>query len=416
MRIGVNCFLLQPHIGGLKQYFLTLFRELLEKDTENEYIFFWYKHNAGELAELGTDRWKDRAIFLHDQRDVKLHLDKIDLYFCPFSVLSPCPLPIPTVVTLVDIQEVFYPEFFTLEDRYNRDLYFPSSTRMADRVITISEFSKQTLIQYHRLPDHKVIVAHLSACERYSRSAEIARSLAKRVPKDFIFYPANFWKHKNHDHLLQALRMLRDEKNLRLDIVFTGFEQSNGYPLRKKIRDYGLSSQAHILGYVTPEQMAHLFCNARMLIFPSLFEGFGIPLVEAMAAGCPVVAAKATSIPEVAGDAAEFFDPTSVPCIAEAIAKVWSDEALRKRMIGTGKRQALEFSSARTAEAHKLAFTQAAEAFSYKRYLWNNWIYRYYYWVKVWQRWRPYRQINLPLEWAKGHGRWFKKLVRGRAR
>ncbi|HWW96019.1 MAG TPA: hypothetical protein VN375_21820, partial [Vicinamibacteria bacterium] len=107
MRIGVNCFLLQPNIGGIKQYFLTLFRNLLENDSENQYVFFWYEHNAGELANLGTDRWKEGAVPLTDQREVLSHLDKIDLYFCPLSALYPRPLPKPSVVSLPDIQEVF---------------------------------------------------------------------------------------------------------------------------------------------------------------------------------------------------------------------------------------------------------------------------------------------------------------------
>jgi glycosyltransferase involved in cell wall biosynthesis len=409
MRIGVNCFLLQAHIGGLKQYFLTLFRELLEKDTDNEYIFFWFPHNADELSKLGTNRWKERAILLQDQREVKLHLDKIDLYFCPFGVLYPSTLPVPTVVTLVDIQEVFYPAFFTLEDRYNRDLYFPSSTRMADRVITISEFSKKTLLKHHHLCDHKVIVAYLSADEQYYRSAEIARSPVQPLPKNFIFYPANFWKHKNHDRLLQSLRMLRDEQNLMIDVVFTGFEQSNGYPLEEKIQTYGLNSQAHILGYVTLDQISYLYCHARMLVFPSLFEGFGIPLVEAMAVGCPVVTANDTSIPEVVGDAAELFDPTSVPHMAEIIAKVWLNDTLRKEMISKGKRQANEFSVARTARAHKIAFSQASQAYSCPRYLWNRWIYNYYHQVRVELRWHGCRQTNLLHEWLSARGWWFQK-------
>lgn len=399
MRIGVNCFLLQAHIGGLKQYFLTLFSELLEKDSDNEYIFFWFPHNANELAKLGTDLWKERAILLHDQGEVKLHLDKIDLYFCPFGALYPCPLPIPTVVMLVDIQEVFYPEFFTLEDRYNRDLYFTSSTRMADRVITISEFSRQTLIRHHQLPDHKVIVAYLSADERYFRSAAITQPPAQPLPDNFIFYPANFWKHKNHDRLLQALRMLRNEQNLTIDVVFTGVEQANGYQLREKVQEYELESQVHMLGYVTVEQVAYLYRRARMLVFPSLFEGFGIPLVEAMAVGCPVIAASDTSIPEVVGDAAELFDPNSVSQLTEAIAKVWHSDTLRKEMISKGQRKAQEFSAARTAQAHKMAFSQAAQTYSYPRYFWNRWVYRYYHRACVELLWYVYRKTYLVQEW-----------------
>src|SRR5262245_9329455 len=163
MRIGVNCYLLQPHIGGLRQYFLTLLRALLEDDRGDEYVLFWYPHNAGELEQLGTDRWRRHAVRLEDQRPVLAHLDRLHLYFCPFSALYPRPLPRPTVMTLVDIQEVFFPEFFTPGDRYIRELHFPGSTRMVDRVITISEFSRGAILAHHRLPGERVAVVHLCA-------------------------------------------------------------------------------------------------------------------------------------------------------------------------------------------------------------------------------------------------------------
>ncbi|RCJ39272.1 hypothetical protein A6769_05725 [Nostoc punctiforme NIES-2108] len=388
MRIGINCFLLQAHIGGLKQYFITLFKELLERDIDNEYIFFWFEHNAEELDKLGTDSWRKNAILLQDQLQVLSYLDKIDLYFCPFGVLYPRPLPKPTVMTLVDIQEVFYPEFFTLEDRYNRELHFPSSTRMADRVITISEFSKGTIVEHHRLAPEKVIVSYLSTDERYYRSNQIAQAPDRDLPKDFILFPANFWKHKNHDRLLKALRLLKEERNLVIDAVFTGFEQANGYPLSLKAQEYGLRSQVHLLGYVTVEQLAYLYTKARMLVFPSLFEGFGIPLVEAMAAGCPVTAADATSVPEITSSAAELFDPNLPQAIAETIEKVWQDNILRQKMISLGKQRAQEFSPSMTAQSHLTAFTEALQAYSYPQFLWNNLVYKNYHLAKLGLQWR----------------------------
>ena len=251
---------------------------------------------------------------------------KIDLYFCPFSALYPRPLPLPTVVTLVDIQEVFYPEFFTDSDRYNRERHFPTSTRMADRTITISEFSPQTLVQHHKLAAGRVVVSYLSADERFSRSATIALLPSSPLPDSFVFYPANFWKHKNHDCLLRALQLLRDQRGLTIHAVCTGFEQPNGYPAICPGFRYGVRAQVHLLGHVEVWEIAHLYRRARMLVFPSLFEGFGIPLVEAMTVGCPIVAAADTSIPEIVGDAAERSDSASPERFAEAIERVWNDE------------------------------------------------------------------------------------------
>lgn len=388
MRIGVNCFLLQSHIGGLKQYFLTLFNELLLHDAENEYIFFWFPHNAEELGKLETDCWKQNAILLRDQREMTAYLDRLDLYFCPFGTLYPRPLPLPTVVTLADIQEVFYPEFFTVEDRYSHDLHSPSSTRMADRVVTPSNFSKETVVKHHRLADGKVIVVHHSADECYYQSEKVARPVDRPLSDEFAFYPANFWKHKNHDALLQALNLLQKERSLSIPVVFTGFEQANGYPIREKAKEYGQLLQCHILGYVTREEMAYLYSRARLLVFPSLFEGFGIPLLEAMAVGCPVVAADATSIPEVLGNAGVLFDPKSPLAIADAIERVWRDASLRQEMVASGKQRAKSFSSARSAQAHRAVFVQARDAYSLVQFWKRRWIIRPYQRACVEWHWR----------------------------
>ena len=168
MRIGVNCFPLQQNIGGLKQYFLRLFRELLTNDMENSYVFFYFKHNIEELEDLGTDKWKEDAIMLNDQNEISEYHDRIDLYFCPFGTLWPRPVPKPSVVTLVDIQEKYFPEFFTNQDLWNRELHFIPSTKAVDQVITISEFSKNSISIFHRIPNVKIHVVYLAADEFFN--------------------------------------------------------------------------------------------------------------------------------------------------------------------------------------------------------------------------------------------------------
>jgi glycosyltransferase involved in cell wall biosynthesis len=284
---------------------------------------------------------------------------------------------------IVDIQEVFYPQFFTDLDLYNREYHFLGSTRMADRVITISHFSKQSIVNHHHIPPTKVYVAHLCADERFYRAAEIARPPSYPLPQgNFILYPANHWLHKNHDVLLQALRWLKCELGLEINAVFTGYDMPNGYPLAQKAIEYGLEEQVHIVGYVTVEELAYLYVRARMLVFPSLFEGFGIPLVEAMAAGCPIVAAQATSLPEIGGAAAEYFAPESPEGIGLAIEKIWQNEALRQQLAKKGRRRAFDFSAAKLAQTHLTVFDEAAQAFSPLRYTWNNWVFRpYHHWT-----------------------------------
>jgi glycosyltransferase involved in cell wall biosynthesis len=410
MRIGVNCYLLQPHIGGMRQYFLTLFRELLERDTEHEYVFFWFRHNAGELAQLGTERWRRSAVLLEDQQQVLSHLDRIDLYFCPFSALYPRPLPRPTVMTLHDIQEAFYPEFFALADRYLRDLHFRGSTRIADRVITVSEFSRQTIVAHHDLPLERVVAVHECADERYARSGEVEEAPTAPLPPRFLFYPANLWKHKNHDVLLRALRLLREERGRRIDLVLTGFAPDNGYPLAAMAEAHGVADQVHALGYLPVEQVAYLYRRAVALVFPSLFEGFGIPLVEAMAAGCPVVAAHATSIPEVAGDAAELFDPASPADVAAAIERVVGDEGRRAMLRQRGFARARHFSSARMADGHRAVFREAAAAYSRAAFLRRRGV-AYWHRAQLEWRWRAYHRRSLA-QWLQAGRVWLRDPAR----
>jgi glycosyltransferase involved in cell wall biosynthesis len=411
VRIGVNCFLLQPHIGGLRQYFVTLFRELLTGDDDNEYVFFWYRHNAEELEQLGTDRWQKHAVLLDDQPQVLAHLDRIDLYFCPLSVLYPRPFPRPTVMTLVDIQEVFYPQFFTPADLYLRALHFPISTRMADRVITTSEFSRQTLLEHHRLPPTRVKVVYLCADERYARGDAVGRRPNGPLPERFLLYPANWWKHKNHAVLFQALRHLRHERGRRFDLVLTGFGQGADSPSRAAAVEHGVEDQVHWLGYRPVEELAYLYGHAEMLVFPSLFEGFGIPLVEAMASGCPIVAARDTSIPEVVGDAAELFDPTSPAALADAVLRVADDPARRETLRAQGRARARRFSVADMADGHRRAFEEAVRAYSPRAFAWRRWASGYWHRARLELRWRAHHQRTL-IQCLKASRSWINDPAR----
>jgi glycosyltransferase involved in cell wall biosynthesis len=411
MRIGVNCFLLQPHVGGIRNYFLTLFRELLERDDGHEYVLFWYPHNAAELEHLRTDRWRRNAVRLDDQRDVLLHLHRFDVYFCPLAGLYPRPVPRPTVMTLVDIQEVFYPEFFSADDRYTRQLHFPGSTRMADRVITISEFSRRTILEHHRLRPERVVAVHLCADERYARSEAVARPPAMPVPARFLFYPANPWKHKNHEVLLRALRLLRDERHRRLDLVLSGFGQDDRSTIMSLAERHGVRDQVHPLGYLAVEEMAYLYRHADMLVFPSLFEGFGIPIVEAMTVGCPVVASNVTSLPEIGEDAAEYFDPTSPGAAATAIERVIDDEQWRETLRARGLRRASAFSAAAVANGHLAVFQEAARAYSRPAFYWRRWVTAYAHRARLEWRWRAHHRRSVT-DWVRAGRHWLRDPAR----
>lgn len=387
MKIGVHCFPLKPNVGGVRQYFLRLFDELLERDGENEYVFFHNRKNLSELEALASPRWRGNAVELGRTARVRQHLRGLDLYFSPFSVLNPRPLPLPTVVMIPDNQEVFFPGFFSDRQRFTREWHYRGSARMADRVLTISEFSKQNLAKYYSVAESKIGVAPLCADALFFRAREAARRPDAPLPGgDFLFYPANRWGHKNHDALLRALRRLKREKGRAFSLVLTGHDVEGGYPVERMAAEYGVGSQVFNAGYVSPEGLAWLYRNAAMTVFPSLFEGFGLPLVEAMAAECPVACSRAASLPEIGDDAVEYFDPYSEGEIAAAIERLYDDPARRELLVARGRARAAAFSPARLAEAHLRAFGEARAAYRRRRYAWNAVAYA------PWHEWRVGRK------------------------
>lgn len=369
MRIGVNCFLLHARAGGVRQYFTALFNELLRTDRDNEYVFFHTAQNLPLLEELTSDRWREHAVPVKDQRQARGHVHSLDLYFCPFGSLWPRPLPLPCVVTLVDIQEHFFPRFFTGADLYNRELHYVGSTRLAQRVVTISRFSKQTIVTRHGIAEDKVAEAHLCADQRFFEPDRFGVRPDLDLPERFAFFPANHWPHKNHETLFRALALLRQERAMTIPLVVTGHGKVGpGPPLDERIAAHGLTGSVLRAGYLRTEEIIYLAGHAEMLVFPSLFEGFGIPLVEAMAAGCPVVCSNTTSLPEVGGDAALYFDPEDHADMAQALARLWSDKALRDELVRRGRARVGLFSPARMAWAHKQAFAEARAAYRTWKY------------------------------------------------
>lgn len=389
MRVGVNALHLGPAIGGLRQYFESLLPALQEADPGSEYLLFHTAANAAAVEALAQPGTKVRGVRVGRARDVRGLLDRFDLYFCPFGILDPRPLPVPSAVTLVDVQEKHLPELFTAAEHWNRALHFEGSTRQADAVITISEFSRASIARHHDLPEERIHVAPLSPDPRLLSAPEPPEGFARSLPEGFVLYPANHWRHKNHQLLLEAARRLRDEQGQVVPLVFTGFEQPNGFPLARAVRELGLEAQTRLLGFVTIPELAHLYRRARAMCFPSLFEGFGLPLVEAMALGCPVAAADASSVPEVVGDAAQLFDPRDVGGCAEALWRVLGDEPLRHGLIEAGLERARLFTPRRMAAAHLEAFEAARSRFSFTAYL------RRRVAVDPWHRLRHYARHGL---------------------
>lgn len=292
---------------------------------------------------------------------------KADVIHYPFTVLAPQVMDRPTVLTFWDMQHEFYPEYFQPDDLALRAKTYKASALQATRVIVSAEFTKQCLVERYSIDEKKIDVVYSGCSPDYrviQDNGVLNRAKAKYgLDRDFMVYPAATWPHKNHSNLLDALKLLVDDRQFDGMLVLTGIAMQNHNEILRKISDLNLDNRVKILGYVPYGDLPCIYTLARLMIFPSLFEGFGLPLVEAMACGCPVLAANRTSIPEVLGGAGRLFDPTSVEDIAATIWSVWNDEKQLADLRGKGLERVHYFrwenTAAETMAVYRRAFEQA---------------------------------------------------------
>ena len=261
----------------------------------------------------------------------------VDVLHHPVTVPIPRLQGVPTVTTVYDVQHHELPQFFSRAERAFRRWAYDGAARAADVVITTSEYSRERLVELAGVaPERVEAVAMGIDHDRFKPQRGGAdESLARRLelPERYVVYPANLWPHKNHARLIDALGAARDRE---LELVLTGRDYGRGGELRERARRAGVEGRVRHLGYLRPDEMPALLRGATAMVFPSLYEGFGSPPLEAMACGCPVASSTAASLAEAVGDAAHVLDPRSVESIADAINRVTGDAALRATLRAAG--------------------------------------------------------------------------------
>ena len=390
MRIGIGLNLLAPDNGGVTNYALTLLRHWPEFAPEHPMVLFSFAHNEPLLATLPPAS-RQHEIRLQTQEEALLHFDKIDVYFCPFGTLWPRPVRKPSVLTFHDMQERFYPEFFTAKELEERFFHYDWSLRMADAVVAVSAFTRDMSVQIAGAARGKFhVVPH--APDALPPPVKPAGWTQADDGRPFVFYPANFWKHKNHLRLLKAFGEAR-AGGADLTLVCTGSLLGREAEWREAIRASGVGDHVRHLGQVPRAEISWLFHHARALVFPSLFEGFGIPLVEAMQTGCsiacgpllhatpacqagacqvatceqgygncdgnPRTGCETALLADVARTSALYFDASNPASIAAAIIRIGADESLRVRLVAAGHERAKDFTARQLVEGHVAAFATA---------------------------------------------------------
>jgi glycosyltransferase involved in cell wall biosynthesis len=255
----------------------------------------------------------------------------VRLVHFPYQRLFPTALP--TLFEPWDLQHRHYPEFFTADEIELREDLYRFGCRTARLIVTASHWTKRDLVRQFDIDPRKIAVIPRGPApglrQRVSKAEGASRVQHLSLPEHFALYPAKTWPHKNHLRLFEALASLRDQRGLVVPLVCTARPVADhSAVLTRTLEALALEKQVLFTGHLPQPEMDALFSLADLMIFPSLFEGFGIPLLEAMHFGLPIVCSNGSCLPEVAGDAALYFDPLSVESIADAVAQAWQTPAL----------------------------------------------------------------------------------------
>lgn len=261
-----------------------------------------------------------------------------------FNYIVPPKLSGRVLTTVHDLTWLRYPETMDKKNlrRIKKDIAY--SIERADRVLTISEFSKREIVELLGIGEERVCLVPCAATAMQSGTdfEQIKQKLALANP--YLLYIGNIEPRKNLPRLLQAFDLLKSEQGIAHKLVIAGGNGWGNAEFQQALAALRYAGDVVQAGYVEPGEKRALYENADVFVFPSIYEGFGIPPLEAMECGCPVVCANAASLPEVVGEAAELVEPMSVSSIAEGIWRVISDESRAVELAAKGYEQAKKFS------------------------------------------------------------------------
>ena len=368
MRIGVDARVLLKPKTGIGRYLRNLIANLLLIDEKNKYILFMDK--KGDF-DFSAPNCKERVIWLlnlgkewirHLGSPIWMNLylpwglkrEHIDLLFCPNSI-SPIRRTCKKLLVIHDFYRILFPKlgdkFYTFYLRKT----FLSEMEKVSKIITVSHNSKKDVIESFNVPEDKIKTIH-SGVESIFEPINDRKLLNERlqkydlVAKDFILYVGGLNYRKNVIRLINAYYELRKSKIVKHRLVIVGGEKRPYLYIEKVVKTLGLENDVILTGYVADEDLPYIYSKADLFVYPSLYEGFGFPPLEAMACGTPVVSSNVSSIPEITEDAAVLVNPNDTNAIAKGISEVLTNDDLRQSMIRRGLKRAKHFSWRNTAK------------------------------------------------------------------
>lgn len=354
MHIGLNLlFIIPGHNGGTQVYSESLIRALAELDPEDQFTVYVSREGAAlPLPDVPNFRKivcpffavQRMARYLWEQfiLPVQLRQHRIDLLHS-LGYVGPLFPPCPQVVTIHDVNFLAIPSEMGAIRQGVLNKLVPLVAHRCARVLTVSEFSKKQIQEFLHVPVSKIIVTHEGQRDRAELSKNDWESIASQygISRPYLIAFDSLIGHKNIGRLLQSFAAIRTQ--IPHNLVLIG-HRPPGTDSETEIAQLGLKERVHATGYVPDDQVMPLLAHADLFVFPSLYEGFGLPLLEAQTAGVVVACSTAASIPEVAGEGAAYFDPLSVEDMQRVLLNCLSDSALRAELIQKGMKNSNRFS------------------------------------------------------------------------
>ena len=356
MRFAVDAHAIGCHLTGNEVYIRNLLQEYARLDTENEFVaYISQPEAAGHIPDRMETRWVSRNPYKRLGFDLtrQASLDRASLLHVQYTAPLACKLPL--VVSVHDVSYLECPQYFTWFRAKQLALTVRQTLAKAARVLTPSEFSRRAILKHYGLPEDRVVAIPNAVSSRFRPiEREVAQALLRnkfKIPAPIVLTVGDLQPRKNHLGLLRAFEeLVRAHPQLPHHLVFVGKETWFSPEVHRAVQASSVSGRVHFTGFVDDEDIVYFYGASDLVVFPSFYEGFGLPILEGMACGRAVACSNTTAMPEVANAAGILFDPTSTAEITRAMADVLLDSELRQRLERLGSARAAGFSWERAAQ------------------------------------------------------------------